>query len=251
MYQRKGPAFAGLFFALSVLYPLHAADLPRLPAADQQYFRHFIEVFTPTLLARDRKTTGAHTPDRASGNHYRPSAAATQPAGHYRLSGAAGQPTDHYRWDKKNRDCAGLVRYLFWEAMQPHNDAFLQKYPAMRSFPANPPAALLRLKPAWSYDNLNAAQLIGRSRPIDRSLQVNSLKTGDLLYFQSAELKIRHVMLVVRSGAAVFLVYHTGDDRDELRIRTFADIMALPEAHWHPEVQNPVFRGVYRPQFLD
>jgi len=218
MYQRKGPAFAGLFFALSILCPLHAADLPRLAAGDQQYFRHFIEVFTPTLLARDRKAAGANT---------------------------------HYRWDKKNRDCAGLVRYLFWEAMQPHNDAFLQQYPAMRSFPANPPAALLKLRPAWGHDNLNAAQLISRSRPIGRSMPVNSLKTGDLLYFLSAELKIRHVMLVVRSGAAVFLVYHTGDDRDELRIRTFTDITGLPDANWHPEAQNPVFRGVYRPVFLD
>lgn len=228
MYQRKGPAFAGLFFALSILCPLHVADLPRLPAVDQQYFRHFIEVFTPTLLGRDRKT-----------------AAAGQPPG------AQTHSAGHYRWDKKNRDCAGLVRYLFWEAMQPHNDAFLQQYPAMRSLPANPPRTLLQLRPAWSHDNVNAAQLIGRSRPIGRSMPVHSLKTGDLLYFQSAELRIRHVMLVVRSGASVFLVYHTGDDRDELRIRTFADIAALPEAHWHPEVQNPVFRGVYRPQFLE
>lgn len=229
MSERKGPAFAGLFFALSFLCPLHVVDLPQLPAVDQQYFRHFIEIFTPTLLGHDRKTAGARS----------------RPTGHDRLS--AG----HYRWDKKNRDCAGLVRYLFWEAMQTHNDAFLQHYPAMRSFPANPPASLLRLRPAWNQDNLSAAQLIGRSRLVGRGMPVNSLKTGDLLYFQSAELKIRHVMLVVRSGASVFLVYHTGDDRDELRIRTFADISALPEGHWHPEPQNPVFRGVYRPAFLD
>lgn len=216
MYKRKGPAFAGLFFALSILFPLHTAGLPRLVAGDQQYFRHFVEVFTPTLLSRDRRAA-----------------------------------TNHYRWDKKNRDCAGLVRYLFWEAMQIHNDTFLQQYPAMRSFPTHPPVSLLKLRPAWSHDNLNAAQLIARSRPIGRSLPITALKTGDLLFFQSAELKIRHVMLVVRSGAAVFLVYHTGDDRDELRIRTYADISGLSDAHWHPEPQNPVFRGVYRPAFLD
>ncbi len=219
MYQRRGPAFAGLFFALSILYPVYVADLPRIAESDQLYFRHFIEVFTSTLLSRDRK------------------AAANYPG--------------HYRWDKKNHDCAGLVRYLFWEAMQSHNDAFLQQYPAMRSFPANPPASLLKLRPAWSHDNLNAAQLIARSRPVGRSLPLNALKTGDLLFFQSAELKIRHVMLVVRTGAAVFLVYHTGDDRDELRIRTFTDITGLADANWHPEPQNPVFRGVYRPAFLD
>lgn len=222
MYQRKGPAFAGLFFALSILCPLHTAGLPRLVGSDQQYFRHFIEVFTPTLLSRDRQAAGAQT-----------------------------HSVNHYRWDKKNRDCAGLVRYLFWEAMQSHNDTFLQQYPAMRSFPVNPPASLLKLRPAWSHDNLNAAQLIARSRPVGRSLPSNALKTGDLLFFQSAELKIRHVMLVVRSGSAVFLVYHTGDDRDELRIRTFADISGLTDANWHPEPQNPVFRGVYRPAFLD
>lgn len=223
MSERKGPALAGLFFALSFLHPLYTADLPRLSGGDQQYFRRFIEVFTPTLLGRERETTAVKT-----------------------------HSAGHYRWDKKNRDCAGLVRYLFWEAMQAHNDAFLQQYPAMRSLAVvNPPSGLMRLRPAWNHDNLTAVQLVARSRNIGRDLPARALKTGDLLYFQSAELKIRHIMLVIRSGSALFLVYHTGDDRDELRIRTFADITALPETQWHPEPQNPVFRGIYRPQFLD
>lgn len=58
-------------------------------------------------------------------------------------------------------------------------------------------------------------------------------------------------MLVIRSQREIFLVYHTGDVRNELRIRTLDDIAALPEIEWHPDGTNPVFQGFFRPIFLD
>ncbi len=57
-------------------------------------------------------------------------------------------------------------------------------------------------------------------------------------------------MLVVRSGKGIFLVYHTGDQRDELRLRTIEDLYRHEQIQWHPSPDNPVFRGVYRPDFL-
>jgi uncharacterized protein YfaT (DUF1175 family) len=215
MFRFKSPASAGLFFALCLLssegLPLAAA---KLSPSGQQYFRAFLETFTPLVLKREKK---------------------------------AGNP----RWGEKNRDCAGLVRYLFWEAFQTHSDRFLDMYPDVRGLnPANG-KELQSVAASWSSKNFTAPQLVGQAQFLGRSLENLRLKTGDLVFFQSSELKIRHVMLVIRSGAGIYLVYHTGDERDELRIRTLADIAALPENEWHPESSNPVFRGIYRPSFLD
>ncbi len=212
MGNHKGPAFAGLFFALSFALPA----APRLSRSQQEYFRRFIEVFTPAVLKRH----GVH-----GGN---------------------------YRWDAKNRDCAGLVRYVFWEAMQRHDERFRAHYRELHALAiAEPPGNFAAVQGAWIESNLTAPQLITRSRPLGRALPHKALKTGDLLYFRSDELKIRHVMLVLRAGATPYLIYHTGDQRDELRIRTLSDMLSLDENHWHPDTQNPVFQGYFRPEFLD
>ncbi len=158
----------------------------------------------------------------------------------------------NYRWHKTNRDCAGLVRYVFAEAMSPHDGHFLGYYPELNALPDSPDTGeLRRARVQWQQGNNTARELIQHSIILGRTVQTGALKTGDLLYFESAELKIRHVMLVIRSPRGVFLVYHTGDERDELRIRTLADILSLPETQWHPEPGNPVFRGYFRPAFLD
>lgn len=212
MFRLEGPAFAGLFFALSLILSAHTAA--KLSAPGQQYFRNFLDAFTPLVLKREKK---------------------------------GGNP----RWGGKNRDCAGLVRYLFWEALQPHREDFFDMYPAVRAVRRPDFREFSAIETAWAKDNFTAPQLIARSVFQTRALDKNRLKSGDLLYFQSAELKIRHVMLVLRTGAEIFLVYHTGDARNELRIRTLLDIANLTESEWHPEPANPVFRGIYRPMFLD
>ncbi len=215
MIFRKGPALAGLFFILITLGPLPAVGMQKLGADAQQQFRSFVEAFTPLVLRLE--------PKRAN-----------------------------YRWHASNRDCAGLVRYLFWEAMQIHDERFFDQYPGMRATKTQPQSQTVRqVAAAWQKENQTADQLIAHSRRISRDTHSAHLKTGDLLYYYSTELKIRHVMLIIRSGAGVLAVYHTGDQRAELRIRTLADLAALPESQWHPDAQNPVFQGVFRPRFLD
>lgn len=212
MFRLKSPALAGLFFVLSFNLSGHVAA--KLSPPGQQYFRSFLETFTPQVLKREKK---------------------------------GGNP----RWGGKNRDCAGLVRYLFWEALQPHREDFLDMYPAVRAVRRPDFREFSAIESAWAKDNFTAPQLMARSVFLGRAVDRGRLKSGDLLYFQSAELKIRHVMLVLRTGSEIFLVYHTGDARNELRIRTLQDIAALAESEWHPEGANPVFRGIYRPAFLD
>jgi len=192
---KKGPAIAGLFFSLSVLF-----------ASPQESAREFLESFTPAVIRIEKKR----------GN---------------------------YRWGEKNRDCAGLVRYLFWELTQKHDETFYARYPEMSRFSG---AIISHTVKSGN----TAAELIANSRPLGRAVKPSQWKTGDLVYFNSPERRIRHVMLVLRARGELFLVYHTGDVRDELRIRTLKDIMSLSESEWHIEAANPAFQGIYRPHFL-
>lgn len=158
----------------------------------------------------------------------------------------------NYRWSAANRDCAGLVRYIFHEALSPHGDGFFARYREMRRLGNySSKGELSRVAGYWSANNHVAPDVLRHCRYLGRDGRSQKLQTGDLLYYESAERRLRHVMLIVSPGSRAFLVYHTGDQRDELRLRTFDDMRALAEAHWHPDPQNPAFRGIYRPHFLD
>lgn len=209
----------GLFFVF--LLTALTADAPKavkLSAPAQIYFRHFVEVFTPLVIANEKK----------------------------------GRSTKNFRWSAKNRDCAGLVRYVFREALSKPTPAFLNQYAELnRVAPPQDWKELSHALVTWQIKNNTAAELVQHARFIGKTVSRETVETGDLLYFESARLKIRHVMLVVRTQREVFLVYHTGDKRDELRIRTVADILKNNDAPWHPLRENPVFKGVLRPEFLN
>jgi uncharacterized protein YfaT (DUF1175 family) len=208
----RSPALAGLFFSLVV----SAAEAPQLSASGQLYFRRFVEQFTP-LVVRNEK-------------HNR------------RLN---------FRWDSANRDCAGLVRYVFHEALSQHRESFFAHYPELsRLGNYAGEVEFSNARRYWNAGNQTAPDLLRHARYLGRNTGLQKLKTGDILYYESAEWRIRHVMLVVRSGKGIFLVYHTGDQRDELRLRTVEDMRIHDVPQWHPDADNPVFRGVYRPVFL-
>jgi len=210
-FRQKGPASAGLFFILSGT--LQGGSI-RLPPVAEQYFRNFTAAFAPLVIKQEKRKL-------------------------------------NYRWGDKNRDCAGLIRYIFWEALQRHDDRFFGAYPEMQAIHPPDLADLQRAALVWTQKNFTATQLIQHSRFLGRHSGRLELKTGDLFYFSSPELKIRHVMLVIRGASETYLVYHTGDARNELRIRTVSDLMLLPETEWHPDPANPVFQGMYRPDFLN
>lgn len=157
-----------------------------------------------------------------------------------------------YRWDKSQHDCAGFVRYVFAEALAEHPESFRERYPAVRALarPAEP-GELRTVRIFWLQNNTTLPGLLTKFRFMSRDLAWEELKTGDILYFESAELKIRHIMLVVRPGKELFLVYHTGDERDKVLVRTPEDLIRHEQPHWHPNKSNPAFRGYYRPEFLD
>lgn len=209
----------GLFFiCFLTTLPALRPKAVTLSAPAQIYFRHFVEVFTPLVVSNEKR----------------------------------GSSAKNFHWSAKNRDCAGLVRYVFREALSKQTPAFLNQYPELnRVAPPQDWEEFNHALETWQMKNNTAAELVRHARFIGKTVSREKVETGDLLYFESTRLKIRHVMLVVRTHSEVFLVYHTGDKRDELRIRTVADILKNNDAYWHPLRENPVFKGVLRPEFLN
>ncbi|HRP68880.1 MAG TPA: DUF1175 family protein [Turneriella sp.] len=217
-YKKSSARIAGLFFyfflwiTLSAISPVAA---PKFSADHQIYFRRFLEVFTPLVLKHEKQV---------------------------------GNP----RWGSKNKDCAGLVRYLFWEAMQRHDERFYRLYPSMHSVTLSSPThSFAEFSKAWTERNATSSDLLRHAFYLGKERKNLQLKTGDFLYYESARLNIRHVMLVIRVEQTPYLIYHTGGVPSELRIRTFADLDALPQSQWHARATNHVFRGFYRATFLD
>ena len=144
MFRPKGPAIAGLFFVL-VLPGGLTADAKISPSG-QQYFRSFLETFTPLVLRREKKGSN----DGQGGGNSR-------------------QEPGNARWGGKNRDCAGLVRYLFWEAFQPHAGRFLDSYPELQRIPQVDLHEFRAVATQWSEANFTAPQLIAHSRFLHRT----------------------------------------------------------------------------------
>jgi uncharacterized protein YfaT (DUF1175 family) len=212
----RSPAVAGFLFLLFLSHADSSPDTPQLSASGQLYVRRFIEQFAPLIVQNER--------------HSR------------RLN---------FRWDLTNRDCAGLVRYVFHEALSPHRESFFAHYPELYRLGNYPnQGELSRARRYWNTGNQTTPDLLQHTRYIGRQTGLQNLKTGDIVYYESSELRVRHLMLVVRSGRGIFLFYHTGDQRDELRLRTVEDLRRMEVPHWHPDADNPAFRGVYRPAFL-
>ncbi len=143
---------------------------------------------------------------------------------------------DH--WDAAQRDCAGLVRFAFRQALRG-----VGRLPAGGAvFPTGAGTLAATATAQGLRDHATAR--------ISRSL--SDARPGDLLFFRQPEARSMpdHVMVVL--GDAV--VYHTGPmarpdgsaGPGEVRHVRLADLLRHPDDRWHPRSDNPSFLGVYR-----
>ncbi len=168
------------------------------------------------------------------------------------------------QWEEKQRDCAGLVRFAYREALETRT--VRQKkglgipgalyLPALsersrRIFPFYPQI----WRTGLSGDGLpqfgafaDAETLLSfnfRKKCRDMSLARN----GDLLVFQKALESDQpyHLMIFVENRPAPLAVYHNGAQGDAAQIRVVRmdDLLASPDPVWIPETENPHFLGVY------
>ncbi|MCS6985140.1 MAG: DUF1175 domain-containing protein [Leptospiraceae bacterium] len=153
------------------------------------------------------------------------------------------------RWSTKNRDCAGLLRYLLWEAQQSHDERWqnLHGSPYTISLPLGKkdPFFITQIKsfPAKAFIK-NYTRLV--SRQINESL----LRRGDILYFEQANANSHLMLLLYDSQLGWHVIYHTGQPKNEIRLVQLNDLFSHAST-WHPSPQNPNFKGVFRFLFLD
>ncbi|HEV3468775.1 MAG TPA: DUF1175 family protein [Pyrinomonadaceae bacterium] len=184
-------------------------------------------------------------------------------------------------WNEGQRDCAGLVRFAWREALRPHDRAWFKRMGAgyeplaaeVRAYTlGGGPLGekLFRTAPgAFSEGDLAAglfsefadartlkefnAEFVGRDR--------RRAEPGDLLFFHQPWVQRYpfHVMIflgparVEPEGADDWVVYHTGAspaDAGEVRKVRLSLLDRHPDPRWRPLASNRNFLGFYRLKIL-
>jgi uncharacterized protein len=167
-------------------------------------------------------------------------------------------------WNANERDCAGLVRYAYREALKIHDDRWQRKsgividknLPDVERFhyPDVPflGEKLFKVKKG-DADDLSTFSSFADARTlltynvIFVSKNIVEARKGDLLFFQlESNDSPWHSMIVTDAGAKT-LVYHTG--RGDLVKRI--ELSYLSGSAFEPSERNNRFLGVYRFHILE
>jgi len=185
-------------------------------------------------------------------------------------------------WNEGQRDCAGLVRFAWREALRPHDRAWFQRMgagyeplaPEVRAYTLERGPLgekLFRTAPgAFEEADLGAdgafseyadartlkefnSEFVGRER--------RAAEPGDLIFFHRPWVQKYpfHVMLflgparVEAQGGDDWVVYHTGaspGDPGEVRKVRLSLLDRHPDPRWRPLASNRNFLGFYRLKIL-
>lgn len=190
-------------------------------------------------------------------------------------------------WNPEQRDCAGLVRFAWREALRRHDRIWFQGMgqgyeavaPDVRAYSLEKGALgekLFRTEfgafeqgdlssgkfsefaDAKTLKNYNVAFLTRDRRQVEKT---NLLQPGDLLFFHQpgARTLPYHVMIflgaarIASEGANDWVVYHTGaspQDEGEVKKVRLAVLAEHPNLRWRPVENNQNFLGFYRLKIL-
>lgn len=186
------------------------------------------------------------------------------------------------QWNAEQRDCAGLVRFAWREALKRHDRAWFQKMgpgyeelvPEVSSRRLNqgPLGEKLFRTDFGSYKETDPAE--GKfsefadartlknfnTRFISRDRQL--AQSGDLIFFHQPWVQKfpYHVMVflgesrLAEAGARDWVVYHTGASAADPGTVKKVELSVLdhhPNKRWRPVESNPNFLGFYRLKILD
>jgi uncharacterized protein YfaT (DUF1175 family) len=185
-------------------------------------------------------------------------------------------------WNESQRDCAGLVRFSWREALRAHDRAWLLRMgeaydpvaPDVRAYTLerSPVGEKLFRTVAGTFAESNLSDGTFSEFADARTLkEFNSrfvsrdprqAEAGDLLFFHQPWVQKYpyHVMLFLgrartdSEGAADWLVYHTGSsasDAGEVRKVRLSVLARHPDPRWRPVAANKNFLGFYRLKILD
>ncbi len=186
------------------------------------------------------------------------------------------------QWNWEQRDCAGLVRFAWREAVRSHDRAWFQKMgPGYEAFAADVSTNYLHRSSlgeklfrtdfgAYKTTDLAEAKFSEfadartlknfNSRFISRDRQF--AQPGDLLFYHQPWVHKfpYHVMIfvgeshIVTAEARSWVVYHTGAsavDQGTVKKVQLSVLDQHPNKRWRPVESNPNFLGFYRLRILE
>ena len=185
-------------------------------------------------------------------------------------------------WSEDQRDCAGLVRFAWREALRSHDRAWLLRMgeaydavaPDVRAYTLerSPVGEKLFRTSAGAFDASNLSDGTFSEFADARTLKdynsrfvsrdASRAEPGDLLFFHQPWVQKYpyHVMIFLGrsradSGAAGdWVVYHTGSsatDAGEVRLARLSVLARHPNPRWRPVAVNRNFLGFYRLKILE
>jgi uncharacterized protein len=168
------------------------------------------------------------------------------------------------QWHQGQRDCAGLVRFAYREALHTRSVEQRERIGIPNGL-SLPPLSEVSRRIFPEYPHIwqigtdrdlkarygpfaDSETLIGfnfRKKARDLGLA----RSGDLLVFQKAieDDQPYHLMIFVESRPEDLVVYHNGarGEDGQVRVIRVSDLLGSPDPVWIPRVQNPHFLGVY------
>ena len=172
------------------------------------------------------------------------------------------------QWNPEQRDCAGLVRFAWREALRTHDRTWFQRMgenydPVAPDLSANISTSLhgKLFRTASGFSEFADAQSLKMFNVEFVSRSREQAKPGDLLFFHQPWVQKFpfHVMIfigeprVASEGEHDWVVYHTGaspDDEGTVKKVRLAVLDGHPQKPWRPVTTNPNFLGFYRLKIL-
>jgi hypothetical protein len=185
-------------------------------------------------------------------------------------------------WNTAQRDCAGLVRFSWREALRKHDRLWYQRMgpgyegvaPDIRAYDLlSGPLGEMLFRTAYgsfkesdlsgaAFSQFADARTLKNFNTVFISRDRRRAEPGDLLFFQQPWVQKFpfHVMIflgkprVANEGAADWVVYHTGaapEDGGTVKKVRLAVLDQHPDKRWRPVKNNPNFLGFYRLKILD
>lgn len=156
-------------------------------------------------------------------------------------------------WDPGQRDCAGLVRFIFREAVAGPAEIWRNRQGQLTAF--------VSASELVAYNFTKISDLPHVSGKLEGKLGGNlggaggTLETGDILVYHRPGRRPEdtwHVMVLLKPPSGVrqewLAIYHNGvaGPAGQVRIVSLKDLSSTVHSEWRPTGENLSFKGVYR-----
>ncbi|WLT30135.1 DUF1175 family protein [Geothrix sp. PMB-07] len=170
-------------------------------------------------------------------------------------------------WEPAQRDCAGLLRFAFREALATHTAAWRERVAFTSGAPAQDPSPGFVRDWRAGFPTPDGPQPFAKGAYLRRfaceflGRDLQLAKPGDLIFFArgGAHAQPDHAMAFVRPDVdgAPMLLYHTGPEGSgvrtqpgEVRRARLDDLLHHPDPDFRPLPENAAFLGLYRWRLL-